>query len=166
MPSFPKALLAAATDPEGIGEPVNTVPNVVRVSVRVMHGEIKGNPEESRDRESESSGLKKDTRRRSHPKRDHAQNFQSASERSRPPRRSMPRDMVEIQTLPELAAINLQLSEIAFSDPTVSAWRTRLRKELSTLKRLGNHYTKTQRSLETAQAEDAWRSSWMAPEAD
>ncbi len=172
MPSFPKALLAAATDPQGIGEPVNAVPNVVRVSVRVMHGDFKGDlkdrkrdSEETRDRESES-GLRKDRRRRSQQKRDRSPSPRSKSNRSLPTRRSMPHDIVEIETLPELAAINLQLSEIAFSDPTVSAWRTRLRKELSTLKRLGHHYTKTQRSLETAQAEDAWRSSWVAVEED
>ncbi|MGB3790283.1 MAG: hypothetical protein WA949_19900 [Phormidesmis sp.] len=173
MPSFPKALLAAATDPQGIGEPVNAVPNVVRVSVRVMHGDLqnaeedtKGDSEEMRDRNSESSGLRRDRRRRSQQNRDRAQPPRSKSNRSHPSRRSMPHEIVEIETLPELAAINLQLSEVAFTDPTVSAWRTRLRKELSTLKRLGDRYTKTQRSLETAQAEDAWRSSWMAPEED
>lgn len=39
MPNFPKELLAAATAPSGLGEPVNAVPNIVKVSVRVMHGE-------------------------------------------------------------------------------------------------------------------------------
>ncbi len=169
MPSFPKALLAAATDSQGIGEPVNAVPNVVRVSVRVMHGDFKEDfkedAEEMRDRKSESSGLRKNRRRRSQQKRDRAQGDRPRSNRALPPR-TKPRDIVEVETLPELAAINLQLSEIAFADPTVSAWRTRLRKELSTLKRLGHHYTKTQRSLETAQAEDAWRSSWMAVDED
>ena len=38
MPNFPKALMAAAADTRGAGEPLNAVPNVVKVSVRVMHG--------------------------------------------------------------------------------------------------------------------------------
>ncbi len=194
MPSFPKALMAAATDPQGIGEPVNAVPNVVRVSVRVMHGQIKADPEnehgnssalsdssgsESNGSESNRLGangsrrdgprvnrseLGRDERRRVRSKRDRSP--RSRSRRANSSRHEIPHDLVEIEALPELALISLQLSEVAFSDPTVSAWRTRLRKELSTLKRLGNRYTKTQRSLETAQAEDAWRSSWMAVDKD
>jgi len=76
----------------------------------------------------------------------------------------IPHEMIEIEALPEFAVIHLQLSEVEFSDPTVSAWRTRVRKELANLKRLGMRYKKTQRSLETAKAEDAWRSSWTAVE--
>lgn len=160
MPSFPKALMAAATDPQGIGEPVNAVPNVVRVSVRVMHGQVKADPEEGRDGRSALSESRRDRRRR--PSRRGSSRPRSG--RANPNRREVPHDILEIEALPELALISLQLSEVTFSDPTVSAWRTRLRKELSTLKRLGNRYTKTQRSLETAQAEDAWRSSWMSPD--
>lgn len=77
-------------------------------------------------------------------------------------RRSLPHDAIEIEALPELAAISLRLSEVEFADPTVSAWRGRLRQKLGDLKKLTGRYKKTQRSLETAQAEDAWRSSWTA----
>ncbi|MBE9063039.1 hypothetical protein [cf. Phormidesmis sp. LEGE 11477] len=166
MPSFPKALMAAATDPQGIGEPVNAVPNVVKVSVRVMHGEVKAKPNEMRSGERELPRSKPDRqRRRSQSNRARA-NPRSKSGRAVSSRRSMPHDIVEIEALPELAVISLQLNEVAFTDPTVSAWRTRLRKELSSLKRLGSRYTKTQRSLETSQAEDAWRSSWIAQEGE
>jgi hypothetical protein len=72
----------------------------------------------------------------------------------------VPREMMAIEALPELAAISLRLSEVEFTDPTVSAWRSRLRQKLGELKTLGIRYKKTQRSLETAKAEDAWRSSW------
>ena len=71
---------------------------------------------------------------------------------------------MEIETLPELAAISLRLSEVEFTDPTVSAWRSRLRHKLLELKKLGLRYQKTQKALETAQAEDAWRSSWTVRE--
>ena len=172
MPSFPKALMAAATDPQGIGEPVNAVPNVVKVSVRVMHGEVDVNSDKGRDGERELSESRSDKRRRRSPsnqarsKSSHPKSSRSTSGRAPSPRRLVPQDLVEIDALPELAVINLQLSEVAFTDPTVSAWWSRLRKELSTLKRLGNRYTKTQRSLETAQAEDAWRSSWIAQDSE
>lgn len=178
MPRFPKALMAAAIDPQGIGEPVNAVPNVVKVSVRVMHGEVDVKSDEARDGERESPPGPRSDKRQRRSQSNQARSTPSRSMPSRPtpsrpksgraasPRHLVPRDMVEIDTLPELAVINLQLSEVAFTDPTVSAWWTRLRKELSTLKRLGNRYTKAQRSLETAQAEDAWRSSWIAQDRD
>lgn len=78
----------------------------------------------------------------------------------------MPQDVMQIDALPELAAISLRLSEVEFTDPTVSAWRGRLRQKLGELKKLGMRYKKTQRSLETAQAEDAWRSSWTVRQDD
>ena len=56
--------------------------------------------------------------------------------------------------------ISMQLSEVEFSDHTVSAWRSRIRQEFENLKKLGSKYQKAQRALETAQAEDAWRASW------
>lgn len=182
MPSFPKALMAAATDSHGLGDPVNAVPNVVKVSVRVMHGEANleldddlGSSDRDDDRDSERPRRRSDSRNgtrndnsangrieryeeRRGRMRDRNKHRSSRSRRQMPS--FMPHEMIEIDAFPELAVINLQLSEIEFSDPTVSVWRTRLRKELSHLKKLGVRYQKTQKSLETAQAEDAWRSSW------
>ena len=79
-----------------------------------------------------------------------------------PSRRLLPANAIEIEAFPEFAVINLQLSEVEFTDPRVSVWRNRLRKEFASLKQLGTKYQKIQRSLETAKAEDAWRSSWTA----
>ncbi|MEO1634317.1 MAG: hypothetical protein AAFS04_04440 [Cyanobacteria bacterium J06631_9] len=190
MPSFPKALMAAATDSHGLGDPVNAVPNVVKVSVRVMHGEanleLDDDELDSNDRDDLRANDRDDRasehRRRRSGGRNDARNDDRNNGRMeryeegrgrmrdrnkhRPSRNRrqmpsfMPHEMIEIDAFPELAVINLQLSEIEFSDPTVSVWRARLRKELSHLKKLGVRYQKTQKSLETAKAEDAWRSSW------
>ncbi len=170
MPSFPKALMAAATDSQGMGDPVNAVPNVVTLSVRVMHGEAMMEPEE--DDEDSRPARRRRSRR--------VDRHSSESEPGRSPRapqsemreeglsshQLIPRDAVEVDALPELAAISLRLSEVEFTDPTVSAWRSRLRQKLSELKQLGMRYKKTQRALETAQAEDAWRSSWTVRSPD
>ncbi len=204
MPNFPRALLAAASDSRGMGEPMNTVPNVVRVSVRVMHGETMMEDSEDEDDEllSEEPGGESSRRRsmrdrlsrRRDPKPE--QNFDrrsgpnagqrpgqgsdqgsgqrpemrgrsdSPSSSAHRMRRMMPQDVMQIDALPELAAISLRLSEVEFTDPTVSAWRGRLRQKLGELKKLGMRYKKTQRSLETAQAEDAWRSSWTVRQDD
>lgn len=177
MPSFPKALMAAASDSHGIGEPINSVPNVVKVSVRVMHGEANLDLDDFEEgRESRRDRSDRHPPSRGRRSRDRSERSSARANRPRErsrsrdrfqeslPPRIIPHEMMEIEALPEFAVVNLQLSEIEFSDPTVSAWRTRVRKELSNLKKLGTRYKKTQRSLETAQAEDAWRASWTAVE--
>ncbi len=218
MPSFPKALMAAAADTRGIGEPMNAVPNVVKVSVRVMRGgdnfdigedddgdqqEEREGDRQHRDRKSGSrwqnpsrrrsqgrqspprgsrNGTPKDNRNRpqSYRSRDDwdgrdkdsrsderwQNSFEDGSRHQREglPGRMIPADAVEIDAFPEFAVINLQLSEVEFTDPRVSVWRSRLRKELANLKQLGLRYRKTQKSLEVAKAEDAWRASWTSLE--
>ena len=214
MPNFPKALMAAAADTRGAGEPLNAVPNVVKVSVRVMHGaanfDLGEEDETGEDRESsgrnrmrklgprrpsdgsEQNGKDisreryrennqeehrrsdfrraqgdRDNRYRNSRRRDSREPHREERSGYRPegpPRNILPPDAIEIEAFPEFAVINLQLSEVEFTDPRVSVWRARLRKELANLKQLGVRYRKTQRSLEIAQAEDAWRASWTSQE--
>lgn len=223
MPNFPKALMAAAVDSRGFGESTNAVPNVVKVSVRVMHGEATFGEAEFEEEDSEEAdfdsredtldGFNRDeedwqrsqrrypderkgrNQRRANQSKDWQKNSrepgrssESSSNSSpesrrrrrreseassyrrsqRSPSRSsrpfIPKEAIEIEAFPEFAVINLQLSDVEFADPRVSVWRGRLRKELSHLKQLGLRYKKTQKSLETAQAEDAWRSSWTSLE--
>lgn len=199
MPKFPKALMAAAVDARGVGEPASSAPNVVKVSVRVMQGEAMFEPTDSDEDEptdrvrragrksssrrpdsrsgrssSASSGRSssrtsgRDDNQSPRDRDDYDDHSPRSSSKGEPQiRRVIAREAMSIEALPELAAISLRLSEVEFSDPTVSAWRSKLRQKLSALKKLGMQYKKTQRALETAQAEDAWRSSWTArPEAD
>lgn len=161
MPSFPKALISAASGSREMGEPMNSVPNVFKVSVRVMHGEAMMEAVEDAIPRGDSEGADRPRRRKQSRESDRRQ-------RARRPRmpREGPRDAVEIDALPELSMISMQLSEVEFSDHTVSAWRSRIRQEFENLKKLGSRYQKTQRALETAQAEDAWRASWTPVRAD
>ena len=156
VPSFPKALIAAASGSREMGEPVNSVPNVFKVSVRVMHGEAM--MDSSADWASRSS--KADAGRSRPKKQSRESDRRRQDRRARLPRGRSPRELVEIDALPELSMISMQLSEVEFSDHTVSAWRSRIRQEFENLKKLGSKYQKTQRALETARAEDAWRASW------
>ncbi len=157
MPRFPQALLAAAADSQGMGEPPNAVPNVVKMSVRVMQGEAL--PDEDEELPESPTGRSRQPKRIDRRSRRET----SASRRSR---RIVAREAMEIEALPELAAISLRLSEVEFTDPAVSAWRGRLRHKLIELKKLDRRYSKTQKALETAQAEDAWRSSWTVQEGE
>ena len=159
VPRFPKALLSSAAGGREPGEPLNSVPNVFKVSVRVMHGEALMETDEEDRPAAERPRRRKQSResdRRRSPRRPRPQ------PRRMP--REMPHELVEIDALPELSMISMQLSEVEFSDHTVSAWRSRIRQEFENLKKLGSRYQKTQRALETAQAEDAWRASWSVRE--
>ncbi|NJL39854.1 MAG: hypothetical protein HC840_04635 [Leptolyngbyaceae cyanobacterium RM2_2_4] len=60
-----------------------------------------------------------------------------------------------------IIAIQLRLSEIEFSDATLSTWRSKVRSLLVRLVQLGRQYQKKQEELAIAEAEDAWRSSWF-----
>jgi hypothetical protein len=59
-----------------------------------------------------------------------------------------------------VTTIHLRLSEIEFSDSTLTAWRTRIRNLLSRLQALGRDYEKKQKERTIAEAEAAWRLSW------
>lgn len=60
-----------------------------------------------------------------------------------------------------LMAVHLRLSEIEFTDATVSAWRNQLRSLLGRLNSLKRDYRKKHRERSILEAEAAWRSSWF-----
>jgi hypothetical protein len=59
-----------------------------------------------------------------------------------------------------LVAVHLRLSDLEFANPTLSAWRSKLRSTLKQLEGLARKYQKKQQQLAIAEAESAWRSSW------
>ncbi len=60
----------------------------------------------------------------------------------------------------KITAIHLRLSEVEFTEPTVSLERNHIRSLLEKLSRLRQHYRQKQRELAIAEAETAWRASW------
>jgi hypothetical protein len=61
----------------------------------------------------------------------------------------------------QIVAIHLRLAEIEFGDTTVTAARTQIRSLLARLKTLGREYQKKQRERAIAEAQAAWRASWI-----
>ncbi|MCS6812285.1 MAG: hypothetical protein NZ772_01735 [Cyanobacteria bacterium] len=61
-----------------------------------------------------------------------------------------------------IMAVQMRLSEIEFVDSSVMSWRNRLRETILQLKALEQDYQKVQRELAVANAEAAWRSSWVS----
>lgn len=70
-------------------------------------------------------------------------------------------DDEEESAVTHIIAIQLRLSEIEFSDATLSTWRSKIRSLLARLVQLGRQYQKKQRERAIAEAEAAWRSSWF-----
>jgi hypothetical protein len=124
VPNVPKGLLAAAAESEGLSQAPMKMPNLLKISVKIM--------------------------RRLPNDRDPDQKAPRESGR-----------LMDLAAFPEFVVINLRLSEIEFAENSVMACRSRLREKLGKLKQLGTTYQKTQRELAIAQAEDAWRASWI-----
>lgn len=70
-------------------------------------------------------------------------------------------DESEDSTLTRIVAVNLRLSEIEFTDPTLSAGRNQIRNLSAKGNTLQRQSLKLQRERSVAQAEAAWRSSWF-----
>ncbi|MDX2216253.1 MAG: hypothetical protein SFY66_23510 [Oculatellaceae cyanobacterium bins.114] len=60
-----------------------------------------------------------------------------------------------------IMTIRLRLSEIEFADPTLGAWRSKIRGVLARLNQVGRDYQKKHREKAIATAEAAWRSTWF-----
>jgi hypothetical protein len=58
-------------------------------------------------------------------------------------------------------AIKLRLSELEFHDPVVMRWRRQLQDLSKQLETLERNYQKQQRAQSVAQAQAAWRSTWL-----
>ncbi|MBW4692068.1 MAG: hypothetical protein KME27_09900 [Lyngbya sp. HA4199-MV5] len=63
--------------------------------------------------------------------------------------------------LVHIIAIYLRLPEIEFADPSVAAARSKIRSLFARLKTLGRDYQKKQHEQSIAEAQAAWRSSWI-----
>ena len=61
----------------------------------------------------------------------------------------------------EIVAIYLRLADLEFTDTYLVSYRNKLRSQLQQLKSLGKIYHKRNREYAIAQAESAWRSSWV-----
>ncbi|MFE4107196.1 hypothetical protein [Almyronema epifaneia] len=70
-------------------------------------------------------------------------------------------NLPEGSAMTHLVAINLRLSEVEFTDSTVAVWRTKIREKLARLKGLAQQYQQKQREQAIAEAEAAWRASWV-----
>ncbi len=175
VPEMPKALLAAAAESDGLSQTPLKTPNLLKISVRVLHdadgddldeddseddpdGDADGDETESFE---DSLGHRLEQMLKARASEGSEDDEDGPTERdSDRPRGRLPR-ILQIESLPEFIVIHLRLSEIEFADPRTAAHRRQIRAKMSGLKKLGRAYKKAQRRLAIAQAEDAWRASWI-----
>lgn len=70
-----------------------------------------------------------------------------------------------ITALMHVVAVNLRLSEIEFNDPGVANWRGKLRELKQQFQALAKDYQKKRREQSIAEAQLAWKSTWIKDEA-
>lgn len=169
MPEIPEALLAATSDAERLGHIPMKTPNLVRLSIKVLHESDKDGFENSdRANEAEDSQWPNDDAdiaaaiiTREAESDEKANELNSTEEESAEAEEAMvmPR-LLQLESLPNFVLIHLRLSEIEFAETNVAVWRNRIRKKMAQLKHVGHAYKDAERQLAIAQAEDAWRASW------
>ncbi|MEO1593348.1 MAG: hypothetical protein AAFU71_18950 [Cyanobacteria bacterium J06632_22] len=183
IPEMPKALLAAAAESDGLSQTPMKTPNLLKISVRVLHDsdddeldddepddasddDDQSDAEEAADLDDDLSHrleqiLKaRALRERETETDDNDGTDQEMEGLSSRLKERLPR-IVQIESLPEFIVIHLRLSEVEFADPHTAAQRRLIRGKMNELKKLGRVYKKAQRQLAIAQAEDAWRASWI-----
>lgn len=171
MPELPAALTNAASESERLGHTPMKTPNLVKLSLKIL-------PDPEKDRFDNSDELAGQDATESGPWAEEAEisaaiiareeasaeNFDESEsddqEGSPKGAVTMPR-ILKLESLPNFVIIHLRLSEIEFAETNVAIWRNRIRKKMAHLKRVGHAYKDAERQLAIAQAEDAWRASWI-----
>ncbi|MEM7793394.1 MAG: hypothetical protein AAF579_02950 [Cyanobacteria bacterium P01_C01_bin.118] len=170
MPELPQALLAAAADSERLGHTPMKTPNLVRLSIKVMHdpgkGDFSKHSDEPSGEDSEEDEAEDEAQTDEWPDEPEIsaaiitrEEIADADDNNPPESISMPR-FLQLESLPDFVMIHLRLSEIEFAETNVAVWRSRIRKKMRRLKQVGYAYKDAERQLAIAQAEDAWRASW------
>ncbi|MEM1241139.1 MAG: hypothetical protein AAGI45_14965 [Cyanobacteria bacterium P01_H01_bin.26] len=169
MPEVPQALLTAAAESERLGHTPMKTPNLVRLSIKVLHepdkDELERGPDEADQKdsadkaESEQWSDEADMAAAIIAEENAVVTESDESAKRADMSTSMPR-LLQLDSLPDFVIIHLRLSEIEFAETNVAVWRSRIRKKMAQLKQVGHSFKDAERQLAIAQAEDAWRASW------
>ncbi|MBU6228427.1 MAG: hypothetical protein KGQ93_01870 [Cyanobacteria bacterium REEB459] len=143
LPKLPDGVLNAASEADVGPSRGRSVPNILNVMVALAPGR-----EETLQQRVEEALLEAEEEAEEEEEEEEAEDeTENQGDRQQSP-------------MTHLAAINLRLSDLEFSDVQSSLWRGKLRTALGQLRRLGKHYQKLQRELAISEAEHAWRAIW------
>ncbi|MCY7406451.1 MAG: hypothetical protein LH631_03480 [Alkalinema sp. CAN_BIN05] len=153
----PDRALEAASRADGDG--ATKIPHVIQMLVELGRVESKSdnsdnpsdkiphNDDDSRDESKERSST------------DSSGNANSS--RNTAADRKQRSSMQRIPTLTHVTALQIRLAEVEFHDPLLMRWRRGLREHNLELQSLTREYRKYQRKRSVAEAQVAWRSTWL-----
>lgn len=142
----PDRALEAASRADGDG--ATDIPHVIQMLVELGRVESKSDTSENASDDDESAGESKNSR-------------STDSSTNIPADRKQRSSMQRIPTLTHVTALQIRLSEVEFHDPLLMRWRRSLREHTLELQSLTREYRKYQRKRSVAEAQVAWRSTWL-----
>lgn len=157
----PDRALEAASRANGDG--ATKISHVIQMLVELGSASGSASGNRSRDSREESNSSEDSSnaandRDRSDP--DSESDDQEAP--SAPPRKKQARPMNVVPKLTHVIALQVRLSEIEFHDPLLMRWRRNIRELTLELHSLTRDYRNYQRKLSVAEAQVAWRSTWLS----
>ena len=143
----PDRALEAASRADGDG--ATDIPHVIQMLVELGRVESKSDKSDNAsDDDDDSSGESKNRR-------------STDSSSNIPADRKQRSSMQRIPTLTHVTALQIRLAEVEFHDPLLMRWRRSLREHTLELQSLTREYRKYQRKRSVAEAQVAWRSTWL-----
>jgi hypothetical protein len=155
-PQVPDRALEAASRANGDG--ATKISHVIQMLVELGNASRSQDSQDSRTGESSSKAANdrdstdRDSSADSEPE---DQDAQSA------PRKKQSRPINIVPKLTHVIALQVRLSEIEFHDPLLMRWRRNIRELSLELQTLTRDYRNYQRKLSVAEAQVAWRSTWL-----
>lgn len=150
----PDRALEAASRADGDG--ATKIPHVIQMLVELGQVESKSDnaSDKTSDNDDDSPGESKER-----PSTDSSGNPNSS--RNSAADRNQRSSMQRIPTLTHVTALQIRLAEVEFQDPLLMRWRRSLREHTLELQSLTREYRKYQRKRSVAEAQVAWRSTWL-----
>ncbi len=140
----PDRALEAASRADGDG--ATDIPHVIQMLVEL--GRVESKSDNASDDDDDSAGESKNSR-------------STDSSTDIPTDRKQRASRQRIPTLTHVTALQIRLAEVEFHDPLLMRWRRNLREHTQELQSLTREYRKYQRKRSVAEAQVAWRSTWL-----
>jgi hypothetical protein len=158
-PQVPDRALEAASRANGDG--ATKISHVIQMLVELGNA---SRSQDSRNGESSSKAANdRDSNDRDSNDRASADDSESDDQDApSAPRKKQSRPMNIVPKLTHVIALQVRLSEIEFHDPLLMRWRRSIRELSLELQTLTRDYRNYQRKLSVAEAQVAWRSTWLS----
>ncbi len=159
-PQVPDRALEAASRANGDG--ATKISHVIQMLVELGNASGSGSSSKSnnRSRDSQENSNESEAADSSND-RDRSQDSDSEPQEPSSPQKKQSRPLNVVPKLTHVIALQVRLSELEFHDPLLMRWRRNIRELSLELQTLTRDYRVYQRKLSVAEAQVAWRSTWL-----